>query len=48
MQNWTIENWLDRPGRSHDRPADQFKSWENRPENSPGYELADIYRPEVT
>ncbi|PKU84229.1 hypothetical protein MA16_Dca002741 [Dendrobium catenatum] len=28
--------------------ADQFKSEENRPEHRPEFELADIYRPEVT
>ncbi|PKU85176.1 hypothetical protein MA16_Dca023537 [Dendrobium catenatum] len=28
--------------------ADQFKSWENCHEHRPGYELADIYHPEVT
>ncbi|PKU69969.1 (-)-alpha-terpineol synthase [Dendrobium catenatum] len=28
--------------------ADHFKSEKNHPDNSPGYELAEIYRPEVT
>ncbi|PKU87612.1 hypothetical protein MA16_Dca009784 [Dendrobium catenatum] len=28
--------------------ADQFKSWENCPEHRPIFELADIYRHEVT